>query len=273
MGIIIVVFQVVIYLNTVSKNDISPINNNVSSAILKKLDSLQRIELEKRKPKIFPFNPNYISDYSGEKLGMSTLQIDRLLEYRSKGKFINSVKEFQQVTNVSDSLLKRISSKFKFPSWVLKRNTSLKKQTQKNIFVEKKRISTSDINKATKNDFQTISGIGPTFSDRIIKYRSKLQGFTFGYQLYEVFNIDSLTVKKLLKKFVVVAKPIIVKQNVNTVEFRELLKNPYIDYELCKKIFNYRDEVAELQNISELKEIEDFPLDKYERIVLYLVAE
>ena len=55
--------------------------------------------------------------------------------------------------------------------------------------------------------------------------------------------------------------------------FKDLLKNPYIDYSLCKKIFEYRDEVAELQNISELKNISGFPLDKYDRIVLYLVAE
>ena len=33
------------------------------------------------------------------------------------------------------------------------------------------------------------------------------------------------------------------------------------------------NEVAELQNISELKNIKDFPLDKYDRIVLYLLAE
>ncbi len=52
-----------------------------------------------------------------------------------------------------------------------------------------------------------------------------------------------------------------------------MLKNPYIDYNLCKMIFEYRDEVAELQNISELKNIKDFPLEKYDRIVLYLNAK
>ena len=36
------------------------------------------------------------------------------------------------------------------------------------------------------------------------------------------------------------------------VNFKEVLKNPYIDYDLCVKIFDYRDEVAELQDISEL---------------------
>ena len=76
-----------------------------------------------------------------------------------------------------------------------------------------------------------------------------------------------------LSIFKIFEKPVIKKINMNTVSFKELLKNPYIDYDLCVKIFNYRDEVAELQDISELKNIKDFPLDKYGRIVLYLVAE
>jgi hypothetical protein len=42
---------------------------------------------------------------------------------------------------------------------------------------------------------------------------------------------------------------------------------------LCLKIFDYKDEVAELQSISEIKNIEGFPLENYTRIVLYLHAE
>ena len=39
------------------------------------------------------------------------------------------------------------------------------------------------------------------------------------------------------------------------------------------KIFELRDEVAELQSISELKNIEGFPLDKYEQLMLYLTLK
>ena len=45
------------------------------------------------------------------------------------------------------------------------------------------------------------------------------------------------------------------KRNINALTFKELLKNPYIDYDLCKKIFEYKDEIAEFQDISELKNI------------------
>ena len=42
-------------------------------------------------------------------LGMSTEEIDRLHTFRSKNKWVNSEKEFQRVTKISDSLLKKIA--------------------------------------------------------------------------------------------------------------------------------------------------------------------
>jgi DNA uptake protein ComE-like DNA-binding protein len=111
------------------------------------------------------------------------------------------------------------------------------------------------------------------FSERIIKYRSKLQGFSFESQIDEVWGLDKEVAAKVVSIFKIIEKPIIKKVNVNAVTFKELLRNPYVDFELCKKIFSYRDEVAELQDISELKNIKDFPLDKYDRIVLYLMAK
>ncbi len=246
--------------------------------IQKQIDSLKWLEVENRKPKIFPFNPNYITDHKGEQLGMSLDEIDRLLAFRKTGEFINSKRQFQQVTKVSDSLLSKISRYFKFPDWVVERNRQNKKSVYRydeNIALVKSsaELSTIDLNLASSVDFQFVEGVSAPLAERIVKYRSKLQGFSFEDQLYEVFNIAEHRVQRILKTFKIVEKAKILKQNINTVEFKELLKNPYIDYALCQKIFNYRDEVAELQEISELKNIINFPMDKYDRIVLYLVAE
>ncbi len=275
--ILILLLQGFVFFDVFSSDEIIDTNKSKISAFQSQIDSLKAMEIENRKPKIYPFNPNYITDYKGEQLGMSLAEIDRLLTFRKTNKFINSQDEFQQVTKVSDSLLSAIAPYFKFPDWVAdqkQNNSSFNKQSRyKNSVISSavKRSST-DINKATAADFKTISGIGVVFSERIIQYRSKLQGFTFENQLYEVWGLDKEVANKVLSIFKIVDKPIIKKVNVNTVTFKELLKNPYIDYELCKKIFNYRDEVAELQRILELKNIKDFPLDKYDRIVLYLSA-
>ncbi|QVY67133.1 helix-hairpin-helix domain-containing protein [Polaribacter sp. Q13] len=279
--ILILIVQIVIVFIDFSSDESTTVNSKEVLSFHQQIDSLQAIEIEKRKPKTYPFNPNYITDYKGEQLGMSLEEIDRLLVFRKTNKFVNSKIEFQKVTKISDSLLNKISPYFKFPEWVQKKNQKKQKQnsnlsllgTKQSYYKSKKPISTKDINKATAADFKTINGIGATFSERIIKYRTKLQGFSYGYQLYEVWGLEKEVAEKILSTFTIVDKPVLKKVNVNTVSFKELLKNPYIDYSLCKMIFEYRDEVAELQDISELKNIRDFPLDKYDRIVLYLVAE
>lgn len=275
--ILILFFQGFIFSDLFSSDKIIETNQPELVAFQNQIDSLKTVEIEARKPKIYPFNPNYITDFKGEQLGMSLKEIDRLLAFRKTNKFINSKKEFQQVTKVSDSLLHKISPFFKFPDWVVKQN---QKQEKRNVsssavekFYNKRAVSTTDINKATAEDLKTINGIGPAFSERILKYRDRLQGFSIQSQLYEVWGLEKEVADKVLSTFKITKKPIIHQLNVNTIEFKELLKNPYVDYELCKKIFNYRDEVAELQDISELKNIKDFPLDKYERIVLYLTAK
>ena len=275
--ILIVIFQsIIVFVDFSSKEKLNTDTPKVL-AFHYQIDSLSKISIENRRLKIFPFNPNYITDYKGAQLGMSLVEIDKLLAFRKTGKFINSKKEFQNITTISDSLLNNISPYFKFPEWVVKRNQNVELSTSRDIrsFAKKSKyiLTSTDINIASKEDLKTINGIGEKLSDRIIKYRSKLQGFSTANQLYEVWGLSAEVVGKLLLVFKVVKLPNIQKSNVNTASFRELLKNPYIDYELCKKIFDYKDEVAELQDVSELKNIIGFPLELYDRIVLYLVAE
>ncbi|MBC7747959.1 MAG: helix-hairpin-helix domain-containing protein, partial [Methylotenera sp.] len=50
------------------------------------LDSMKRSS-EITTPKIYLFNPNFITDYKGYKLGMTVKEIDRLLAFRKKNKF------------------------------------------------------------------------------------------------------------------------------------------------------------------------------------------
>ena len=275
--LLIVIFQfIIVFVDFYSEEKVN-IDTPKVIAFHHQIDSLRKINLENKRLKIFPFNPNYITDYKGAQLGMSLVEIDKLLAFRKTGKFINSRKEFQKVTTISDALLNSISPYFKFPDWVVERNQNMQLSTSRDtrLFAKKSKyiLTSIDINLAVKEDLKTINGIGEKLSERIIKYRSKLQGFSTLNQLYEVWGLDTEVVGKLLLVFKVINLPNIKKINVNTVSFRELLKNPYLDYELCKKIFEYKDEVAELQDISELKNIIGFPLDLYDRIVLYLVAE
>lgn len=273
--LIILVLQIGIYYGNQDYETIN-LDNDEVAILQERIDSLKQEALANAKPKIFPFNPNFISDFKGEQLGLSLEEIDRLHQFRSKGKFINSVKEFQKITLVSDSLLAKISPYFKLPDWVVERN---KNKSRNNLSsssiasITKQTPKTKDLNKATINDLMFVSDISQKLASRIINYRSKIGGFYFEDQLYEVFNITQNQAQNILEKFKILTKPQIIKKNINTIEFKELLKVPYIDYELCKQIFDYRDQVAELQNIKELKNVNGFPLKYYDRIVIYLKAE
>lgn len=278
--LLIVILQVIYFYVDFSSEEIIETDTEEVLFIEKQIDSLRLLEIEDRKPKKYPFNPNYITDYKGYQLGMSLSELDRLHLYRKQNKFINSVKEFQRITKVSDSLLLEISPYFKFPVWGNKKQENYKRSLDASltkdkgkIITDKTSVSTNDINFATAEDFATIRGIGNVLSSRIVKYRNRLQGFNYAVQLEEVWGIEGKMIKELLSVFKIIEKPIIQKININTASFKEVLKTPYVDYDLCKEIFNYRDEVAELQNILELKNIEGFPLDKYDRIVLYLEAK
>ncbi len=280
LAILIIILQVLIFMDVFSSD--KKINTETPEilAFQHQIDSLKLIEIENRKPKIYPFNPNFITDFKGEQLGMSLEEIDRLLAFRKTGKFINSKIDFQKVTKISDSLLAKISPFFKFPDWVEKQQKNQKENSFSDKFTyqnykktAKSDLSTNDLNKATIKDLQYISGIGEKTAERIIQYRSKLQGFTFNEQLYEVWGLQKEIADKTLETFTIKQKPIIKTVNINSLTFKELLRIPYMDYELCRKIFDYKAEVAEIQQISELKNIKDFPLDKYNRLVLYLHAE
>ena len=273
--IIIIFLQLILHFKNFDSQQLVDLSQPKITSYNKQLDSLKKKSSKKKKFKIYPFNPNYISDYKGYQLGMNVDEIDRLLAHREQRLYVNSAKEFQTITKISDSLLQKISPFFKFPEWVQKKNNNKNNQQRyiPNSRINVSEITTVDINKATLKDFTAIEGVDEYISERIIKYRSKLQGFSFKEQLFEVWGLDEQMANKILSTFSIKNKPIIKKVNINTASFKEVLSNPYIDYELCVKIFDYRDEVAELQSISEIKNIEGFPIKKYNRIVLYLLAE
>jgi DNA uptake protein ComE-like DNA-binding protein len=273
--IIIIFLQLILHFKNFDSQQLVDLSQPKITFYKKQLDSLKKKSSKKKKFKIYPFNPNYISDYKGYQLGMNVDEIDRLLAHREQRLYVNSAKEFQTITKISDSLLQKISPFFKFPEWVQKKNNNKNNQQRyiPNSRINVSEITTVDINKATLKDFTAIEGVDEYISERIIKYRSKLQGFSFKEQLFEVWGLDELIANKILSTFSIKNTPLIKKVNINTASFKEVLSNPYIDYELCIQIFDYRDEVAELQSISEIKNIEGFPIKKYNRIVLYLLAE
>ena len=238
----------------------------VNTLVQSRLDSLKNVAA-KDSVKLFPFNPNYITDYKGYALGMSTTEVDRLLAYRATDKFVNSAEEFQQVTLISDSLLATIAPYFKFPKWVNQQKnrpefvTASQKETPKVL---------GDLNKATAEELRAINGIGETLSNRIIKFRDRLGGFLVSEQLQDVYGLEPAVVKRALEQFQVMDAPTIQKININKATVEQLAQLVYIDYDLAREIVSYRETNGAFITLDELKRLKSFPADRIERIKLYL---
>ena len=233
----------------------------------KEIDSLKILKSD-FKPTIYPFNPNFITDFKGYKLGMSVAEIDRLLAYRKQNKFVNSAAEFQAVTKVSDSLLNAISPYFKFPDWVNNKK-EYTTSTAKPTFNKPEKIVVVDINQATKADLMKVYGIGDKISDRILEYKNKLGAFVSMEQLDDVWGLSPEVIAKLNQNFEVKSTAGIQKININNASIKELSQFPFFKYTLAKEIVVFRSMNGDIKT-EDLSKIKGFPVDKIKIIALYL---
>lgn len=236
------------------------------------LDSLKQ-EQPNNSYKIYPFNPNFITDFKGYKLGMKPEEINKLLAYRKQNKFVNSAKEFQQVTGVSDSLLNVISPYFKFPDWVNKKNSqqNYNDQYQSNWkeYPKKETLKILDINQATKEDLMKIYGVGDAISDRILKQKEIFGNFVSMEQLKDIWGLQPDVIESLNKNFKILNKPNGKKIKINEATIKELGQFPYFKYPISKNIVSYRSMNGDIKP-EDLAKIKDFPVDKIQIITLYL---
>lgn len=217
-----------------------------------------------------PFNPNFITDFNGYKLGMTTKEIDRLLAFRKLNKFVNSAKEFQEVTKISDELLAKISPLFKFPDWVTNKQSNNYKNYSNNNYPKKEKIVIKDINEATKEELMTVFGVGDAISDRILKEKDKFGGFVSMEQMNDIYGLQPEVIIKINERFQVLTQPNIKKLDINNATLKELMQFSYFGNGLAKKIIIYRSMNGDFKSAENLTVVKDFPQDKIKIIALYL---
>ena len=220
-----------------------------------KLDSIAKA----REFVLTSFNPNFITDYRGYVLGMTETEIDKLHAYRAQGKYVNSAKEFQQITGVTDEWLSKHQSYFKFPQFA----SNAKNYAE----VRPKR---KDINTISYDGLVAIKGIGDYSARKIINERDKFGGFVDTKQFRFIENLPADVYAILNKNFFIGQRSKIDKINLNRANIKDLQRIPYVDYKVARSIVVYRSKQNVPINEKDLQQIPDFPMDKFEIITLYL---
>lgn len=150
--------------------------------------------------------------------------------------------------------------------------SALKQPKQLSKVLTSKAIKTVlDVNLANASDFQRVYGIGPVYSERIVKFRNSLGAFVHMDQLYQVYGLDSVVVKAIKASFSVQDTPVTHKISVNSASEYELQRLPFFTKELAEKIVRERATNGLFNDFYEISNILSLPEDKIEIIKLYLI--
>ena len=235
------------------------------------IDALRK-KKKGHKDTIYPFNPNYISDYKGYLLGLSVQQIDKLHAFRESGKYVNTAADFKSVTGVHDTVLAKISPYFKFGNFQAKAKhpSSPQNNISANAVTTGTAIKVIDINDALEEDLVKVYGIGPYYAKVILRRRSALGGFVNMAQMDDFAEFSTEAKAGLKKNFAVLQKPEVEKINVNTASLLQLSRFPYFNRDIAKSIITERSMSGKLTKIDDLLKITGFPVDKEKIIALYL---
>jgi DNA uptake protein ComE-like DNA-binding protein len=101
----------------------------------------------------------------------------------------------------------------------------------------------------------------------------KIGGFVNDIQLKDIYGLDYEVEERLMNQFTVKDTTSVKKLNINTANLAQLSEIPYFDYELARKIRDYRIVNEGIETFEELAKIEAFPAHQIERIKLYLTLE
>jgi len=266
---------------SVSKSDLSAFNAEVNAFMAATL--LDTAETEKSffdkktdsqhsghsQPELFPFNPNHLPAESWKKLGLKDWQIRIVFNFEKKGGRFYKKEDLQHIYGMRDELYEQWEPFIQIP------------QEPKKIFAFEKRDTARyhpkpqihlDLAAADSSSLLQISGIGPSFASRIVKYRDHLGGFYKKEQLLEVYGMDSIRFQQIAKYLNIGDTAHLKKININTILIPQL-KHPYFNYNVINALVNYRRMHGKYKSISEIRKTVVITPEIYARIRPYLCLE
>ena len=206
-----------------------------------------------RNDSLFNFNPNSVSEYELESLGLSSGQAKTLINFKQKGGKFYKKEDLKKIYSISDELYNKLE-----PYISIERDEN--------------EISIIELNSATKEQLKKIRGIGEKTAERLIVYRTQLGGYSNLNQLDDVYGLDS-TIKNNKTTYFIINTEVLSKIRINNVTFKELLYHPYCDYNTTKKIINYREMHGDFISIEQILENNLIKAKQYRKIAPYLTLK
>jgi DNA uptake protein ComE-like DNA-binding protein len=236
----------------------------------------QKTIITKNKLTPFKFNPNDLSIEKWKELGLTENQIKVIKNYEKRGGKFYKKEDLKKIYSISKEEYKILEPFIVIPE--IKKSKPEPEPEQKKIKQKSKYNPATktkpliiELNSVDSIQLIKLPGIGPVFSQRIIKYRDLLGGFSSSEQLLEVYGFDSSRYFNILP-FLKIDTASIKKLNINSASFKELLKHPYISFDFTKYIVNTRKK-EKFSTFEQLKHTDYLTDSLYFRLLPYLELE
>jgi DNA uptake protein ComE-like DNA-binding protein len=218
----------------------------------------------------FTFDPNTVTQKQLIELGFSVKTAAVFMKFRNKGFVFKQKSDLKKVYGVSDKFYAQLEPYISIEKINSAQKDSTRSEVKPSPSIAVKAVETKfELNSVDSTGLISISGIGNTFAKRILKYRSLLGGYVAIEQLKEVYGFNDELYTKVKGNFTVNAT-LVKKINLNTDEFKVINKHPYISYEICKIIFDWRKKTSiTASNLNDI--LKDDVL--YQKLLPYLKFE
>lgn len=214
-------------------------------------------------PKLRPvtFDPNTVRKSSLVGFGLSEKVASNIINYREKVGRFEQKEDLKKLYSLSDSDYEQLATFIEIEPLPVETTDQIASNDIANSNTvpdayEARELSriVLDINKAGAEEWQQLRGIGPTYANRIVKFRAALGGFSSTQQVAETYGLPDSTFQNIL--FSLRPSPIFKKLKINELDAKALKQHPYIkDWKTANIIVNYRAQHGKYESIDDLRKV------------------
>lgn len=217
---------------------------------------------------LFRFNPNTLKEEGWRRLGVPERTITTVMNYLQKGGRFRRAEDLGRIYGMPQGLLQQLLPYVSIdrPGVVNEKNTVTPPG-----YYKKPEPRIVDINTADSSAFQSLPGIGPVLSGRIIRFRDKLGGFHSVEQVAETYGLQD-SVFSRIRPYLVTGEQMLQPININEADLETFRRHPYISYQLAKLLVAYRQQHGPYKSVEDINKLMPVTKEVYEKIARYLTV-
>ena len=213
----------------------------------------------------FDFNPNDMTDEQWQQMGLSERQIRSINNYMNSGGSFKIKADFAKLYCISEDEYAVLEPYIQLPDAYSKQGKTYDRSKGNKTYDPKKTSSPRrdnakafvvDLNVADSATLMTIPTMNKYMASRIVRYKNNLGNFVEVGQLLEVKGIDTASFQAMVP-YLAMSQVDVEKINVNTFDFKSLLRHPYLNYDQVKSIVNHREKRGFIVDWEQLRTLLD----------------